>query len=131
MVAPFACPYEYVAKLKGSEKKAKASFPKNRHVIWRMMEWEEKLVKTPGLTVTQIGEEEGLRSRRAGQLFRLTRLVPEIREFLCELSDERAIRFFCEARLRGLTKLDAASQQLKFAEMLREWEGARASDVRE
>jgi len=128
MVEPFAFPYEYVAKLKGSEKERKARFSKNRHVIWRMMEWEERLAKTPGLTVTQIGEEEGLRSRRAGQLFRLTRLVPEIREFLCGLSDEKAIRFFCETRLRGLTKLDVASQRLELAKLRQSWRSKQSRD---
>ena len=43
----------------------------------------------------------------------LIRLAPEIQEQLLRLTDQQAIRFFSENRLRPLTQIDVPARQLE------------------
>ena len=55
----------------------------------------------------------GVSRVRITQVLSLLRLAPEIQEQLLRLTDQRAIRFFSENRLRPLTQIDDPARQIE------------------
>ena len=63
----------------------------------------------------------GVSRVRITQVMSLLRLSPEIQDQLLRLTDQRAIRFFSENRLRLLTQIDDSARQLEaFQKLLAE-----------
>lgn len=124
VVEPFECPKEFTKKLGQSNRKSSGIVQTNHHPIWQAMAWAERMAETPGLTISQIAEEEGFSASRARQISRLMRLMPEIRKFLCGLTDGCEARFFNEKKLRRLTKLEAKDQRREFEKLKLKWEAS-------
>jgi len=64
-------------------------------------------------TQADLAREVGVSRVRITQVMSLLRLAPEIQEQLLRLTDQQAIRFFSENRLRPLTQISDPQQQLK------------------
>ena len=72
-------------------------------------------------TQADLARELGVSRVRITQVMSLLRLVPEIQDQLLHLTDQRAIRFFSENRLRLLTQIDDSARQLEaFQKLLAE-----------
>ena len=72
-------------------------------------------------TQADLAREMGVSRVRITQVLSLLRLAPEIQEQLLRLTDQRAIRFFSENRLRPLTQIDDSARQLEaFQKLLAE-----------
>ena len=63
-------------------------------------------------TQADLAREMGVSRVRITQIMSLLRLAPEIQEQLLRLTDQQAIRFFSENRLRPLTQIDDSARQL-------------------
>ena len=64
-------------------------------------------------TQADLARELGVSRVRITQVMSLLRLVPEIQHQLLRLTDQRAIRFFSENRLRPLTQIADPVRQLE------------------
>ena len=64
-------------------------------------------------TQADLARELGVSRVRITQVMSLLRLAPEIQDQLLRLTDQRAIRFFRENRLRPLTQIDVPVRQLE------------------
>ena len=64
-------------------------------------------------TQADLAQEMGVSRVRITQVMSLLRLAPEIQEQLLRLTDQRAIRFFSENRLRPLTQIEDPTRQLE------------------
>ena len=64
-------------------------------------------------TQADLAQEMGVSRVRITQIMSLLRLVPEIQEQLLRLTDQQAIRFFSENRLRPLTQIDNPARQFE------------------
>ena len=72
-------------------------------------------------TQADLAREMGVSRVRITQVMSLLRLAPEIQNQLLRLTDQRAIRFFSENRLRLLTQIDDSARQLEaFQKLLAE-----------
>ena len=72
-------------------------------------------------TQADLAREMGVSRVRITQVMSLLRLAPEIQVQLLRLTDQRAIRFFSENRLRPLTQITDPAQQLsEFQKLLAE-----------
>ena len=70
-------------------------------------------------TQADLAREMGVSRVRITQVMSLLRLAPEIQDQLLRLTDQRAIRFFSENRLRPLTQIaDPARQLEEFQKLL-------------
>ena len=70
-------------------------------------------------TQADLAREMGVSRVRITQVMSLLRLAPEIQDHLLRLTDQRAIRFFSENRLRPLTQIaDPARQLEEFQKLL-------------
>ena len=63
-------------------------------------------------TQADLAREMGVSRVRITQVMSLLRLAPEIQDQLLRLTDQRAIRFFSENRLRLLTQIEDSARQL-------------------
>ena len=63
-------------------------------------------------TQADLAREMGVSRVRITQIMSLLRLAPEIQEQLLRLTDQQAIRFFSENRLRPLAQIDDPPRQL-------------------
>ena len=63
-------------------------------------------------TQADLARELGVLRVRITQVLSLLRLAPEIQDQLLRLTDQPAIRFFSENRLRPLTQIDDSARQL-------------------
>ncbi len=63
-------------------------------------------------TQADLAREMGVSRVRITQIMSLLRLAPEIQDQLLRMTDQRAIRFFSENRLRPLTQIDDSARQL-------------------
>ena len=63
-------------------------------------------------TQADLAREMGVSRVRITQVMSLLRLAPKIQEQLLRLSDQQAIRFFSENRLRPLTQIEDSARQL-------------------
>ena len=79
----------------------------------------------PPRTYAQAAEILGVSRERVYQLTALvTKLPPQIKDFLASTEDPAVLRFFSERRLRPLTMLtDRAAQMAQFAELVAEAKG--------
>ena len=64
-------------------------------------------------TQADLAREMGVSTVRSTQVMSLLRLAPEIQEQLLHLTDQQAIRFFSENRLRPLTQLTDPTRQVE------------------
>ena len=64
-------------------------------------------------TQADLARELGVSRVRITQVMSLLRLAPEIQDHLLHLTDQRAIRFFSENRLRPLTQIANPERQLE------------------
>ena len=64
-------------------------------------------------TQADLARETGVSRVRITQVMSLLRLAPEIQEQLLRLTDQQAIRFFSENRLRPLTQIDDPTRQVE------------------
>lgn len=64
-------------------------------------------------TQADLARELGVSRVRITQVMSLLRLAPEIQDQLLRLTDQQAIRFFSENRLRPLTQIDDPKRQLE------------------
>ena len=64
-------------------------------------------------TQADLAREMGVSRMRITQVMSLLRLAPEIQDQLLRLTDQRAIRFFSENRLRPLTQIADPERQLE------------------
>ena len=64
-------------------------------------------------TQADLARELGVSRVRITQVMSLLRLAPEIQDQLLRLTDQRAIHFFSENRLRPLTQIDDPPRQLE------------------
>ena len=64
-------------------------------------------------TQADLAREMGVSRVRITQVMSLLRLAPEIQEQLLRLTDQQAIRFFSENRLRPLTQIDVPARQIE------------------
>ncbi len=64
-------------------------------------------------TQADLAREMGVSRVRITQVLSLLRQAPEIQEQLLRLTDQRAIRFFSENRLRPLTQIDNPQRQFE------------------
>ena len=64
-------------------------------------------------TQADLAREMGVSRVRITQVLSLLRLAPEIQDQLLRLTDQPAIRFFSENRLRPLTQIDDPKRQLE------------------
>ena len=64
-------------------------------------------------TQADLAREMGVSRVRITQVMSLLRLAPEIQEQLLHLTDQQAIRFFSENRLRPLTQIEDPARQLE------------------
>ena len=64
-------------------------------------------------TQADLARELGVSRVRITQVMSLLRLAPEIQDQLLRLTDQPAIRFFSENRLRPLTQIDDQARQLE------------------
>ena len=64
-------------------------------------------------TQADLAREMGVSRVRITQVMSLLRLAPEIQDQLMRLTDQRAIRFFSENRLRPLTQIADPVRQLE------------------
>ena len=64
-------------------------------------------------TQADLAREMGVSRVRITQVMSLLRLAPEIQDQLLHLTDQRAICFFSENRLRPLTQIADATRQLQ------------------
>ena len=72
-------------------------------------------------TQADLAREMGVSRVRITQVMSLLRLAPEIQDQLLRLTNQRAIRFFSENRLRPLTQIDDSARQLEaFQKLLAE-----------
>ncbi len=64
-------------------------------------------------TQADLAREMGVSRVRITQVMSLLRLAPEVQEQLLRLTDQQAIRFFSENRLRPLTQIDDPARQFE------------------
>jgi len=64
-------------------------------------------------TQADLAREMGVSRVRITQVMSLLRLAPEVQEQLLRLTDQQAIRFFSENRLRPLTQINDPQRQLE------------------
>ena len=64
-------------------------------------------------TQADLDREMGVSRVRITQVMSLLRLAPEIQEQLLRLTDQQAVRFLSENRLRPLTQIDVPVRQLE------------------
>ena len=69
-------------------------------------------------TQADLAREMGVSRVRITQVMSLLRLAPEIQDQLLRLTDQPAIRFFSENRLRPLTQIDDPARQLEVFQKL-------------
>ena len=79
----------------------------------KAIEWQALLASGQVKNQTDIAQREGISRPRVNQIMCLTRLAPEIQEQLLRLSDQPAIRFFSENRLRPLTQIEDPARQIQ------------------
>jgi hypothetical protein len=121
-LAPFVAePFRFTWKSSApgmrSSSEAIASGPAMRHPFYKVLDWQERLKKEPGLTKAQIACDEGLSSARMTQMFSLLRLPEEARQCLASLTSPVVIKSFAIRRLMAMAKMPLAYQREAFAEM--------------
>ncbi len=85
----------------------------------KAIEWQALLSSGEAKSQGDIAQREGISRPRVNQVMSLLRLAPEIQEQLLRLTDQKAIRFFSENRLRPLTQIaDPACQLEEFQKLL-------------
>tara|TARA_R100000027_G_scaffold26373_1_gene19121 strand:- start:5610 stop:6035 length:426 start_codon:yes stop_codon:yes gene_type:complete len=121
-VEPFQLPAGYVAQLEGRKQGVCSGDSKPRHPMHYAQRWSKELEDTPGLTVAQVAEREGLSRKQVRSVLRLRRFPADIQKALANLSDPGEIDFYRERRLRHLTHLNASEQLAGFAKLQQRWE---------
>ncbi|MBI3321427.1 MAG: hypothetical protein HYZ91_04070 [Candidatus Omnitrophica bacterium] len=79
----------------------------------KAIEWQAFLESGEAKSQGDIAPQEGISRPRVNQIMSLVRLAPEIQEQLLRLTDQLAIRFFSENRLRPLTQITDPARQLE------------------
>ena len=79
----------------------------------KALKWQALLESSEAESQGDIAKREGISRPRVNQIMHLARLAPEIQEQLLRLTDQQAIRFLSENRLRLLTQIEDPTRQLE------------------
>ena len=79
----------------------------------KAIEWQALLASGEANSQGDIAQRESISRPRVNQIMGLARLAPEIQKQLLHLTDQKAIRFFSENRLRPLTQIEDPQRQLE------------------
>jgi len=121
-VEPFQLPLGYLEKIAGSKDNCQPKDTACQHPIHLAQGWAQELANTPGFTITQIAEREGVSRSHVRGVLRLSRLPSDVQQELSSLSDSEEISFYSERRLRRLVYLSAKEQREGFAKLRQRWE---------
>ncbi len=93
--------------------------PRVVEFLRKAIEWQAHLESGEAKSQGDIAQRKGISRPRVNQIMSLVRLAPEIQEQILRLTDQKAIRFFSENRLRPLTQIeDPACQLEEFRKLL-------------
>jgi len=84
----------------------------------KAIEWQALLESGEAKSQGDIAHREGISRPRVNQIMCLVRLAPEIREQILRLTDQKALRFVSEKRLRLLAQINDPVCQLERFRML-------------
>ncbi len=99
---------------RGKPKPPKAPrIPRAIEFLRKALEWQALLEAGEIKSQGDIAQREGISRPRVNQVMSLLRLAPEIQEQLLRLTDQQAIRFLSENRLRPLTQIHDPQRQLE------------------
>lgn len=121
-VEPFQLPAGYLERIAGPEDNCQPKGSACQHPIHLAQGWAQELAVTPGFTITQIAEREGVSRTHIRGVLRLARLASDVQNTLTSLTDPDEITFYSERRLRRLVYLSAKEQREGFAQLRQRWE---------
>lgn len=115
-------PTGYLDKIMGPEKESTPKGAADQHPIHLAQAWAQEQANTPGFTITQIAEREGVSRTHIRGILRLARLPSDVQKALANLKSPAEIAFYSERRLRCLVYLSAKEQRAGFSKLRKRWE---------
>jgi hypothetical protein len=103
-----------------SKNKSKKKIVKKSKTNWytKAMVYKEMLEKGVVINLAELARKEGLSRARVTQILNLTKLAPEIQNYLMTTTDRKDLKILTERRLREITKMkDPLKQIRKFQEL--------------
>ena len=110
-----SAPFQYRVLSNSGKSEAPAAAP--RHAIHRAIEWQRELKHDPTLLKQAIAMREDVTPGFISHHLKLLRLAPEIQDFLRELKDPDAVRYYSLRKMRRLAELPTNGQNVQFGRL--------------
>jgi hypothetical protein len=104
-----------------NKNKPKKKIVKKPKINWfvKAMVYKEMLEKGAVKNSAELARKEGLSRARVTQILNLTKLAPEIRNYLMTIADRKDLKILTERRLREIAKIkDHLKQIRRFRELM-------------